>query len=78
MLQIESPVFTNNGYIPSKYTCDGEGINPPLTINEIPKETKTLAIIAEDPDAPNGTFDHWVIWNISPAKNIPENMKDGE
>ena len=74
-LQIESLAFVHNGYIPSKYTCDGENISPPLTINELPEKTKTLAIIAEDPDAPNGTFDHWVVWNITPKQEIPENMK---
>jgi Raf kinase inhibitor-like YbhB/YbcL family protein len=75
-LHIESPVFVNNGYMPSKYTCEGESISPPLIIHELPENTKTLAIIAEDPDAPNGTFDHWVVWNIKPKHEIPENMKN--
>jgi hypothetical protein len=76
-LKIESNAFSYNKSIPSKYTCEGESINPELTINELPENTKSLAIIVEDPDAPNGTFDHWVVWNIKPAKQISENMHEG-
>lgn len=67
-MKISSSVFENNGSIPSEYTCDGSDISPPLTISEIPTESKTLAIIMDDPDAPMGTFTHWVVWNISPKK----------
>jgi len=76
-LIISSSVFQNEGLIPSKYTCEGEKINPPLMIDQIPEDAKTLAIIMEDPDAPNGTFDHWLVWNIPPTNNIKENSIPG-
>jgi Raf kinase inhibitor-like YbhB/YbcL family protein len=57
-------VFSNNTKIPEKYTCDGQDISPPLEISAIPNATKSLAIIADDPDAPSGTWVHWVVWNI--------------
>ena len=76
-LIISSPAFENEGIIPSKYTCDGEDINPPLEVDNIPEGTKTLAIIVEDPDAPKGTFDHWIIWNIPPERLIEEDRVPG-
>lgn len=77
-LKITSPTFNNEGTIPAKYSCDGEGVNPPLHIENIPDGTKTLALIAEDPDAPNGTFVHWVVYNIDPTeKNIAEASNPG-
>ncbi|OGH06154.1 MAG: phosphatidylethanolamine-binding protein [Candidatus Levybacteria bacterium RBG_16_35_11] len=73
-MEIKSPIFENNKEIPSKYTCDGEGINPPLTFSNIPKEAKSLVLIMDDPDAPMGTFTHWVIFNIDPKiTEIKEN-----
>jgi len=62
-------VFENNSKIPSKYTCDGNNISPPLEISEIPENAKTLAIIVDDPDAPMGTWLHWAIWNIEVNKS---------
>jgi Raf kinase inhibitor-like YbhB/YbcL family protein len=77
-LSVKSPVFENNKPIPVKYTCDGANINPPLTIDEVPKETKTLVLIVDDPDAPMGTFNHWVVWNIPPTtRKIEENTVPG-
>ncbi|WP_207514987.1 YbhB/YbcL family Raf kinase inhibitor-like protein [Longitalea luteola] len=76
-LTISSPAFGNEENIPSKYTCNGDGINPPLEIKNIPEGTQTLAIIVEDPDAPNGIYDHWVVWNIKPTNIIPENSNPG-
>ena len=72
-----SPVFENKGFIPSKYTCDGANVNPPLSIEATPEGTKSLVLIVDDPDAPMGTWDHWVVWNISPAKKIEENSVPG-
>jgi Raf kinase inhibitor-like YbhB/YbcL family protein len=69
-LKVTSSAFDHEGIIPSKYTCEGEDVNPPLQIDGIPAGTSSLAIIMEDPDAPNGTFDHWLVWNIPPATNI--------
>jgi Raf kinase inhibitor-like YbhB/YbcL family protein len=66
-LIISSPVFTNNNFIPEKYSCDGDGINPPIFIEKVPERTESLALIMDDPDAASGTFVHWIIWNIDPA-----------
>jgi Raf kinase inhibitor-like YbhB/YbcL family protein len=76
-LIITSPAFEEGGNIPSKYTCDGEEINPPLNIANIPHGGQMLAVIVEDPDAPNGTFDHWLAWNIPRASTIGENTNPG-
>ena len=76
-LKISSPAFNNEGKIPSKYTCDGEGINPSLRIENLPEDTKTLALIVEDPDAPDGVFDHWIVWNINPLAKIEEQSHPG-
>jgi Raf kinase inhibitor-like YbhB/YbcL family protein len=76
-LIITSSAFKEDGLIPLKYTCDGQEVSPPLNIDGIPQNTRTLAIIAEDPDAPNGTFDHWLVWNIEPVTHIQENASPG-
>lgn len=73
-----SSVFENNEKIPEKYTCDGENANPPLHIESIPKEAKTLALIVDDPDAPTGTFVHWVVFNIKIIKDIREDSIPGK
>jgi Raf kinase inhibitor-like YbhB/YbcL family protein len=77
LLKIDSPAFDNEELIPSKYTCEGENINPTLTIRDIPEGAKSLVLIVEDPDAPNGTFDHWLLWNIPITHEIEENTKVG-
>lgn len=69
-MKLTSSAFQNNSQLPAKYTCDGEGINPPLQIAEVPQNTKSLALICDDPDAPSGTFTHWLIWNINPQERI--------
>src|SRR3989344_1501527 len=71
-MKLTSPAFEHGGYIPSKYTCDGENINFSLKISGIPSGTKTLALIMKDPDVPkhireDGTWIHWVVFNISPV-----------
>ena len=76
-LTITSPAFENNELIPSKYTCDGTDVNPPLTIANIPETTKTLILIVEDPDAPSGLWIHWVAWNIPPTPSIKEDSVPG-
>jgi len=76
-LTITSPAFGNNKLIPSKYTCDGDDVNPTLNIEGIPEETKTLVLIVDDPDAPMGTWDHWIVWNIPPTNKIEENSVPG-
>jgi Raf kinase inhibitor-like YbhB/YbcL family protein len=76
-LKLTSTVFENNGMIPEIYTCDGDDINPPLTIEGIPKEAKSLVLIVDDPDAPAGTWDHWVVWNIPIIDEIEEDSVPG-
>ena len=76
-LSISSPSFKHEGLIPKTYTCEGTNINPPLIIEGIPEETLSLAVIMDDPDAPGGTFDHWLVWNIPPVKVILENSSPG-
>jgi len=66
MLSISSTAFTDNSSLPPRYTCDGEGVNPPLAWSGVPDETQSLALIVDDPDAPSGTFDHWILFNIPP------------
>jgi len=79
MINITSPAFKNGGTIPSKYTCDGENINPPILIDGVSESTKSLVLIVDDPDAPVGTFNHWLIWNIDPKTNeIKENSRPPE
>ena len=63
-LDITSDAFTNGGYLPDRYTCDVINISQPLTFAELPKNTKSLALIGDDPDAPFGTWVHWVVYNI--------------
>lgn len=82
-LRISSPVFENNSHIPVKYSCDGMNINPPLLIENVPANTKSVALIVDDPDAVIGTFVHWVLWNIDPGtreikeNSVPEGAKQG-
>lgn len=78
-LKITSTSFSGNEMIPSKYTCDGDNISPNLHLKTLPGGTKTLAVIMYDPDASmKGGFTHWLVWNIDPVLDIPENFKGGE
>ncbi len=73
MIKIKSPVFNQGEMIPEKYTCKGEDVNPPLLIENVSEEAKSLVLIVDDPDAPMGTFTHWLVWNIDPKiKEIKE------
>jgi len=64
---LTSSAFSNNGRIPDVYTCKGQDINPPLSLQGIPQGAKSFVLIMDDPDAPMGTWDHWVVWNIPPT-----------
>ena len=78
-MKLTSTAFEQGGKIPSKYTCDGQNINPPLEISGIPAQTKSLALIMDDPDVPEWVrkdrmYVHWVIVDMPPAtQKIPEN-----
>jgi len=72
-MKIESNAFKYGETIPQKYTCDGEDINPTLRISDVHLDAKSLVLIVDDPDAPGGTWIHWVVWNIHPSvREIPE------
>jgi Raf kinase inhibitor-like YbhB/YbcL family protein len=73
---IASPAFTEGNMLPAKYTCDGQDISPPLEWKNVPTGTKSLALIHDDPDAPMGTWVHWVAYNILPnITKLDENVK---
>ncbi len=73
--RLTSPAFEQGGGIPARYTCAGENVSPPLEWGEVPEGAKSLALICDDPDAPRGTFVHWVIFNIPPsAKGLAEGI----
>ena len=69
-IRLTSISFNDGEFIPKKYTCDGENVSPPLKWSEIPAATKSVALICDDPDAPMGTWVHWVIFNIPPSVNM--------
>ena len=87
-IKIKSSAFKEGGSIPSKYSCEDENVSPQLHWNEVSKEIKSYAIILDDPDAPDGNFVHWVIFNIpgtmkelhenvTPSRNIPDEVMLG-
>lgn len=72
-MKLSSPAFNANAPIPSQYTCTGENVSPPLQLNEAPEGTKSFAVLVDDPDAPLGTFTHWVEFNIpAETRQVPE------
>ena len=74
-LQIASAAFNADGTIPQRYTCDGEDLSPPLFWSEPPPGTQSFALICDDPDAPAGTWDHWVLFNIpATTRSVPEGV----
>ncbi len=74
-IQVTSPAFKNEGMIPSKYTTDGSDVSPLLKFESVPQDSICLALICDDPDAPMGTFVHWVMWNIKPdTKELSEDV----
>jgi Raf kinase inhibitor-like YbhB/YbcL family protein len=77
-MKITSPDFQNNQLMPAKFTCDGENINPALSIEGIPYGTKSLALIMDDPDAVSGTFVHWVVFDMPIISEIKENSIPGK
>lgn len=83
-MELTSQVFQAGAMIPAKYTCDGQDISPPLSWSDPPIGTQSFALISDDPDAPMGTWVHWVIWNIPVSvrtlgENVPKtaSLPDG-
>jgi Raf kinase inhibitor-like YbhB/YbcL family protein len=82
-LKISSTAFGSNGMIPEKYTCDGDDVAPPLAIEGVPENARSLALVVDDPDAPAGTWVHWVVWNIDPKTaeiaegTVPQGARQG-
>lgn len=78
-LQLSSPDFPAGGNIPKQFTCDGADISPTLEWNDPPQGTKSFALIADDPDAPVGTWVHWVLFDLpSNARSLPQNFPKQE
>jgi Raf kinase inhibitor-like YbhB/YbcL family protein len=82
-LQITSTAFPPNGAIPSKYTCDGQSVTPPLAFSSVPARTQSLVLIVDDPDVPknlmpSGVFDHWLVWDLpADSKGFAEGAGKG-
>jgi len=73
VFMITSPAITPGKTIPAVFTCKGRNISPPLSWSDPPAETKSLVLVVDDPDAPSGTFTHWIAWNLPPkAGSLPE------
>lgn len=78
-MQLTSEAFGDGDEIPVKYTCDGEDVSPPLRWDDAPPTAQSFALIMDDPDAPGGTFDHWLVYAMPPeARDLPEAANIGE
>lgn len=85
-MKLESSSFRHNESIPIQYTGEGQDLSPALTWKNVPSETRSLVLICDDPDAPMGTWDHWILYNIPPTlthieeggKNLPSEIKMGK
>jgi Raf kinase inhibitor-like YbhB/YbcL family protein len=78
-IRVTSTAFDDGGMIPPRYTCDGDDISPPLRWDAAPDGTRSIALIADDPDAPMGTFVHWVLYGLPPdVRELPEGLPDDE
>lgn len=74
-IELSSPAFADGDAIPAKYSCDGEDVSPPLQWRNVPQGAQSLALIMDDPDAPRGTWVHWVLYDIPPETGeLPENV----
>ncbi len=82
-LRVSSPAFGHGASIPALHTCDGRDTTPPLDIGGVPEKARSLVLIMDDPDAPMGTWVHWVVWNIPPRttelreNSLPEGSVEG-
>ena len=79
VIRINSTVFEEGEPIPTRYTCSGVDISPPLEWDALPQDTKSLALICEDPDAPGGLWTHWIIFNLpADTTHLPEHLMERE
>jgi len=78
VMKLKSPEFKNNEYIPKRFTCSGENVNPALIIEAAPTDTKSLALIFDDPDAPSGDWVHWIVFEMPVVSKIEENSTPGK
>lgn len=67
-IAVTSTAFTENGIVPRRYTCDGANVPPPLAFTGVPADAAELVVVLEDPNAPHGTFTHWLMWGV-PARD---------
>jgi len=73
--ELTTSAFDDGGTVPTKYTCSGADVSPPLSIEGVPDEAAALALVVDDPDAPGGVFTHWLLWNVpTDATSIPEGV----
>ena len=83
-MRIMSSAFSDGDRVPSKYTCDGDDVNPELHFSDVPEETVSLAIVIDDPESPSGNWLHWAVWNIDPhlrviaEDSLPKGAIEGE
>jgi len=77
-MKLTSPAFKPNGMIPEEYTCDSKDISPALNIEDIPENTKSLALVVDDPDAPGRTFVHWVVYDMPVVSEIKKDDIPGK
>jgi Raf kinase inhibitor-like YbhB/YbcL family protein len=72
---LETSAFDNAQSVPSRHTCEGDDVSPPLRWTNVPERTRSLALVVDDPDAPSGVFTHWIAWGLTPAA---EGLGEGE
>jgi Raf kinase inhibitor-like YbhB/YbcL family protein len=83
-IQVTSPAFSDGGTIPAAFTCEGQNVSPPVAWRHLPSGTRNVALLMEDPDAPNGTFVHWSVFSIPPvvvgvgANRLPVGARQGK
>jgi Raf kinase inhibitor-like YbhB/YbcL family protein len=74
-IKVTSAVFHEGDMIPKRYTCDGANVSPPLAWTGVPQNTKSIAVLCDDPDAPMGTWVHWIMFNLpASARDLPEHV----
>ncbi|MGC9522587.1 MAG: YbhB/YbcL family Raf kinase inhibitor-like protein [Anaerolineae bacterium] len=77
-MRLTSPTFENQQEIPERFTCEGKNVSPPLSFGDVPEDAAALVLILDDPDAPSGTFTHWIVYDIPPLRSqLPEGFSPG-